>query len=30
MDKLIGVVKMILPVLLMLPIGMICRRAGIV
>jgi hypothetical protein len=30
MDKLISVVKMILPVLLMLPIGMICRKTGIV
>ena len=30
MDKLIGVIKMILPVLLMLPIGMICRKTGIV
>ena len=30
MDKLIGVVKMILPVLLMLPIGVICRKTGII
>ena len=30
MDKLIGVIKMILPVLLMLPVGMLCRKAGIV
>jgi len=30
MDKFIGVIKMILPVLLMLPVGMICRKTGIV
>ena len=30
MDKLFGVIKMILPVLLMLPIGMTCRRTGVV
>ncbi len=30
MDKLMGVIQMILPVLLMLPIGMLCRRTGII
>lgn len=30
MDKFLGVVKMILPVLLMLPIGMICRKTGVI
>ncbi len=30
MDKFLGVVKMILPVLLMLPVGMICRKTGVV
>ncbi len=30
MDKFWGVIKMVLPVLLMLPIGMICRRTGVI
>jgi predicted permease len=30
MDKLIGVIKMVLPVLLMLPIGMLCHKTGII
>lgn len=30
MDKLIGVLQMILPVILMLSIGMICRKKGVV
>ncbi len=30
MDKYLGVVKMILPVLLMLPVGMICRKTGVI
>lgn len=30
MDKLIGVLQMILPVILMLSIGMICRKRGII
>ncbi len=30
MDKLIGIINMVLPVLLMLPIGVICRKTGII
>lgn len=30
MDRILGVIRMILPVLLMLPIGMVCRKTGVI